>query len=116
MPNVVLDEAVEVSQIMKLLGDLTRLTIVKLLQHKECCVCELVEIFDMSQPAISQHLRKLKDAGILKEERRGQWVYYALNPHSNHFAMIEQILTFVPAQEHEFEELKKKGIVLACDC
>lgn len=115
MPNIVLDEANEVAQILKLLGDQTRLTMVKLLQHKECCVCELVEIFEMSQPAISQHLRKLKDAGILKESRRGQWVYYALNMQSKHIALIEQIMTFVPAQDHEFEALKQKGIVLTCD-
>lgn len=115
LPNIILDEATEIAQVLKLLGDQTRLTMVKLLQHKECCVCELVEIYEMSQPAISQHLRKLKDAGILKETRKGQWVYYALNLQSRHITLIEQTLTFVPAQDREFEALKKKGIVLSCD-
>ncbi|GIP42778.1 hypothetical protein J45TS6_12370 [Paenibacillus sp. J45TS6] len=63
---------------LKLLGDKTRLTMLLLLQEREWCVCEFVDIFEMSQPAISQHLRKLKSLGIVKEERRGQWIYYSL--------------------------------------
>lgn len=63
---------------LKLLGDKTRLLILLLLQEREWCVCEFVDIFEMSQPAISQHLRKLKSLGIVKEERRGQWIYYSL--------------------------------------
>lgn len=62
----------------KLLGDKTRLTIVSLLKERELCVCELVELLQTSQPNISQHLRKLKDAELLREMKRGQWVYYAL--------------------------------------
>ena len=54
--------------ILKLLGDKTRLTMVKMLDEtNDYCVCEFVEIFKMSQPAISQHLRKLKDLGLVKE-------------------------------------------------
>lgn len=43
MPKTVSDEAGGIAQILKLLGDPTRLTIIKLLQYRECCVCELVE-------------------------------------------------------------------------
>ncbi len=42
----------------------------KILQTNECCVCELVEIYKASQPAISQHLRKLKDIGLVKEKKK----------------------------------------------
>lgn len=63
------------AMILKLLGDKTRLIMVKILDTHDCCVCEFVEIFKMSQPAISQHLRKLKDIGLVKEERRGQWIF-----------------------------------------
>ncbi|WP_044795412.1 ArsR/SmtB family transcription factor, partial [Bacillus cereus] len=72
-------ELTRVSKLLKLLGDKTRLTIVSILKQRECCVCELLEVFDMSQPSISQHLRKLKDLGLVQEERRGQWIYYSLN-------------------------------------
>lgn len=70
-----LDELDEVSQTLKLLGDKTRLTMMKLLEKQECCVCELVDIFKTSQPSVSQHLRKLKDAGLVKENRKGQWIF-----------------------------------------
>ena len=52
------------ANVLKLLGDKTRLTIVGILKQRECCVCELLEVFGTSQPSISQHLRKLKDAGL----------------------------------------------------
>jgi ArsR family transcriptional regulator len=63
---------------LKLLSDKTRLTILLLLQQKELCVCELVEFLQTSQPNVSQHMRKLKDGGLVKEAKKGQWVYYSL--------------------------------------
>src|SRR5690554_7225787 len=45
------------------------------------CVCELTEAFEVSQPKVSRHLASLREAGLLKTERRGQWVYYYLHPH-----------------------------------
>ncbi|PND82722.1 transcriptional regulator, partial [Escherichia coli] len=62
----------EVADALKLLGDRNRLTIVALLQVKELCVCEIVDILKTSQPNISQHMRKLRDGGLVKESRRGQ--------------------------------------------
>lgn len=61
----------EAAAVLKLLGDKTRLGIVSLLSEQECCVCEFVEIFNISQPAISQHLRKMRDLGIVKEQKKG---------------------------------------------
>jgi ArsR family transcriptional regulator len=46
-------------------------------QHAgEVCVCELVPLFDLSQPTISHHLKVLRDAGIVDTERRGLWSFY----------------------------------------
>ncbi|QWU15568.1 ArsR family transcriptional regulator [Paenibacillus sophorae] len=70
---------VDMADKLKLLGDRTRLTILGLLKDKEWCVCDLVGILNMSQPGVSQHLRKLKAQGIVNETRRRQWVYYSLN-------------------------------------
>ena len=110
-----LDELDEVSQTLKLLGDKTRLTIMKLLENQECCVCELVEIFKTSQPSVSQHLRKLKDAGLVKENRKGQWIFYSANPNSMQHELIQSLIAFVPSQDHELEELDKKGLRISCD-
>lgn len=65
--------------VFRVLGDPTRLKIVKLLAAEEYCVCELVHLLEMSQPAISQHLAKLKAAGLVSERRAGQWVVYRLD-------------------------------------
>ena len=66
----------------KSLSDPTRIDILKLVMAKEnICVCELTEQLDLSQPKISRHLALLRNLSILLDERRGQWVYYSLNPH-----------------------------------
>lgn len=96
---------------LKLLGDKTRLSIVSILKHRECCVCEFQEVFDMSQPSISQHLRKLRDAGIVTEARRGQWVYYSLNQQSDLFGLIEDILKNVPDQTETIKRMERN-----CGC
>ncbi|MDD2587198.1 MAG: metalloregulator ArsR/SmtB family transcription factor [Syntrophomonadaceae bacterium] len=56
----------------KALGEPTRLRIVRMLAEQELCVCELEEILQASQPRISQHLKILKQAGLVSERREGQ--------------------------------------------
>ncbi|WP_425441467.1 ArsR/SmtB family transcription factor [Salinibacillus kushneri] len=102
------------AMIFKLLGDKTRLTMVKILDETDCCVCEFVEIFRMSQPSISQHLRKLRDAGVVKEERKGQWIFYSLNQVSELYPFVRQILQTLPDQGEKLKELEKNGGRIAC--
>lgn len=101
---------------LKLLGDKTRLTMVSILKQRECCVCEFQEVFDMSQPSISQHLRKLKDAGIVNETRKGQWVYYSLNHQGDLFELIDDILKYAPDQSEKIKQIEKSNATLRCGC
>lgn len=64
--------------IFRVLGDPTRLEMLGLLQVRDICVCEFVELFGLSQPSISQHLHRLKEAGLVAGHRRGMWVFYHL--------------------------------------
>lgn len=65
----------------KCLSDPTRLDILQLVIAKNSvCVCEFSEQLDISQPKISRHLALLRNLGILLDQRKGQWVYYSLNP------------------------------------
>ena len=59
-----------------------RLQLVDVLkQHAgKVCVCELVPLFELSQPTVSHHLKVLRDAGIVGSERRGLWAYYYVHP------------------------------------
>ncbi len=63
---------------LKALADLNRLKLLSCLKSGEVCVCELVDVLKISQPAVSQHLRKLKEAGIILERKVGTWKHYRL--------------------------------------
>ena len=66
-------------EIFKALGDPTRLRIVQMLAHNgETCVCKIVDEFEINQPAISHHMAKLKQAGLLNARKDGQWIHYSL--------------------------------------
>jgi DNA-binding transcriptional ArsR family regulator len=67
--------------ILKLTANDVRLKILYLLsKENQLCPCDLGDILDMSIPAVSQHLRKLKDGGLVETERDGQVIFYSLNP------------------------------------
>ncbi len=69
------------SQFFKCLSDETRLRCITLMEKKgKLCVCELTTALDLSQPKISRHLASLRQCGLLKDSRKGQWVYYQINP------------------------------------
>ncbi len=63
----------------KALGEPTRLKIIKMLSVQGMCVCELSEVLNMLQPRISQHLKILKDAELVIENKEGYFVCYTLN-------------------------------------
>lgn len=92
-----------IADVLKLLGDKNRLSIVSLLNEKELCVCEIVELLQTSQPNISQHLRKLKDGGLVKESKRGQWVYYSLSVQNSPY--ISEILKLIPSQKEKIHSV-----------
>ena len=108
-------EIEKAATILKLLGDKTRLTMVKMLDTNDYCVCEFVEIFKVSQPAISQHVRKLKDAGIVTETRRGQWIIYSLNKESDYYPLIQDLLEHLPNQDFKLKELEEQGLRISCE-
>lgn len=66
-------------RMFKALGEPTRLKIIKLLSVQSMCVCELSQVLEMLQPRISQHLKILKEADLVIEDKKGYWTYYVLN-------------------------------------
>ncbi len=107
-------EMEQATLILKLLGDKTRLTMMKLIENHACCVCEFVEIFKMSQPSISQHLRKLKDLGLVEEERNSQWTFYSVDKSSEYYPFIKTILDQLPNQDEKIRELEENGTRIEC--
>jgi ArsR family transcriptional regulator, arsenate/arsenite/antimonite-responsive transcriptional repressor len=88
------------TKIFGALSDETRLRVLRLLEERELCVCELMQVLDMSQPRISRHLGVLKNAGLVKDRREGKWVYYALPPGAEHDA-VKNLLNAVALMGHE---------------
>ena len=66
----------DILRVMKALGDRSRLRIALLLMDQELCVCELMFILKMEQSRISHQLRILRDAGLIKDVRKGRWIIY----------------------------------------
>jgi ArsR family transcriptional regulator len=81
-PDVPRDEALRMADVAKALGDPIRLQLVDVLRRHagKVCVCELVPLFDISQPTLSHHLKRLREAGLVDSERRGLWAYYYVIP------------------------------------
>jgi len=81
-PDVELIQARRLAQLAKALGDPTRLQLVDVLRRHagQVCVCELEPLFDIGQSTLSEHLKKLREAGIVGVERRGLWAYYYVIP------------------------------------
>jgi len=70
----------KMTKLLSIAGSDVRLKILFLLNaENELCPCDLADILKMSVPAISQHIRKIKDAGIITSRRDGQTLYYSLN-------------------------------------
>src|SRR3989442_266208 len=91
-PDVERLQAERMASIAKALGDPVRLQLVDVLRKHagKVCVCELVPLFDLSQPTVSHHLKVLRDAGIVASERRGLWAYYYVVPEA-----VEELSTWL---------------------
>jgi ArsR family transcriptional regulator, arsenate/arsenite/antimonite-responsive transcriptional repressor len=82
-PDLSGEEAVRLAIVTKALADPTRLRIldaVRKASPQAVCQCELLPLFQMSQPALAKHLKVLIAAGVLNTERRGLWAYYYAEP------------------------------------
>jgi ArsR family transcriptional regulator, arsenate/arsenite/antimonite-responsive transcriptional repressor len=81
-PDVEREQARRMAKLAKALGDPVRVELVDVLRKHagKVCVCELVPLFELSQPTISHHLKVLRDAGLVESERKGLWAYYYVLP------------------------------------
>ncbi|TMC59183.1 MAG: metalloregulator ArsR/SmtB family transcription factor [Chloroflexi bacterium] len=75
--------AEELASVLKALADPTRVQIVLCLRESKepVCVCDFTATFSISQPTVSHHMAKLREAGLVDATRQGIWTYYRLKPH-----------------------------------
>lgn len=65
--------------VMKALSDPNRVAVIKMLQHKVMCVCEIQAALQLAQPTVSKHLKVLEEAGLVVSRKQGIWVNYHLS-------------------------------------
>lgn len=94
-------------KVFKALGEPTRLKIIKMLFLQSMCVCELSEVLDMLQPRISQHLKILKEAGLIREKKEGYWVCYSLDKEKLQ-GIWDQFLLFLEADLKDLEGFEEQ--------
>lgn len=91
----------KLSHLLALAGNEVRLKILFLLEEEqELCPCDLADILQMSIPAISQHLRKMKDGDLVRSRRKGQTIFYSLN--------VDQLALVQPFFKHVENDTKKE--------
>ena len=85
------------ASVLALAGNEVRLQLLFLLAEEQLCVCDLADVLNMNISAVSQHLRKLKDGGVVTARKVGQTVFYALN--AEHLPVLQPLLArLAPAQ------------------
>ena len=84
----------QLSKVLELAGNEVRLKILYLLeQEKELCPCDLSDILGMSIPAVSQHLRKLRDGNVIQSRRQAQTIYYSLK--EEHIKILNPFFKYI---------------------
>jgi ArsR family transcriptional regulator len=114
----------EFIRVMKALSDPNRVKILKMLQGRVMCVCEIQAALDIAQPTVSKHLKVLEDAGLVERKKEGLWVNYFLadgsrNPyaaillgHLRHWLTGEQEIRLLLAKS---ETLRREDLCGAKD-
>ncbi len=98
------------TRVMKALSDPTRVKIVKMLQRKKMCVCEIQEALGIAQSTASKHLKTLEEAGLATYKKDGLWVNYTLADGSDspYAASMLGNLRHWLEDDHEVEELVRR--------
>lgn len=72
--------------VAKALSDPNRVKILKILQNRTMCVCELQDVLGIAQPTVSKHLKQLEEAGLVASTKEGLWVNYRIEQGKNPYA------------------------------
>lgn len=83
----------KLSKVIGLIGNEVRFKLIWLIHEDKFCVCDLADILQMSVPAISQHLRKLRDVDVIESQREKQTIYYFIKKENQ--AIVDQLLDLV---------------------
>jgi ArsR family transcriptional regulator len=92
------------ASVFKILSDETRLRILILLYKEKLCVCELCGILNASQPKVSKNLSKLRDLGLVEDERQEKFVFYTLRKENK---VLTNILENIMKNQDDYPQIAK---------
>jgi len=81
-------QVAQLSRYLRIILEESRLRLLCILQEGEHCVCEMLDHVDMSQSLVSHHLKDLKDAGLVSDQKRGLRKYYSLTDQGKQIAQV----------------------------
>src|SRR5699024_12321678 len=102
-------------KMLKAISEETRLKIISYLTIDSFYVCEFVELLQISQPSISQHLRRLRHVEIILEERRGKWIFYSLNKEHELYTLVLHLTSMLPSKKEIIQSFVVEGRRVLCD-
>jgi ArsR family transcriptional regulator, arsenate/arsenite/antimonite-responsive transcriptional repressor len=82
----------DLEKVLKACSDKNRLRILKLLENRKLCVCEIAFVLGITQPSVSRHLKKLKKAGLIDAEQDSFWTNYILKPKNPYASTISSLM------------------------
>jgi len=100
------------AKIFKALSDESRIRILKMLEGRPLCVCEIQHVLKVSQPNVSHHLKTLHEAGLVESEKDGLWVSYRL-PDKPESPLHAAVLTLVRKSLSSDETIRKDRAIVA---
>jgi ArsR family transcriptional regulator len=104
----------KLSKAFQALSDTNRIRILKILEQRSLCVCEITEILKLANSTVSKHLSILRDAEFILDEKDGKWVNYFLNDTRNNeyvTKLLPLISAWLPDDKVIFDDRKKVKIV-----
>lgn len=101
-------------KVMKALSDPNRVKIIKMLQHRMMCVCEIQAALDVAQPTVSKHMKILEEAGLVDHKKDGLWVnYYLTEGGSNPYgaSLLGNLRHWLDEDPEVFEVVEKLPLI-----
>ncbi len=101
-------------KVFKALADTNRMRILKMLEKKKLCVCELSAALQITQPSVSKHLGILKNAGLVIDVKNGQWTDHTLCTENGNLyvsALLAQLKEWINESETVIEDRKKIAVL-----
>ena len=99
-------------KIFKALSDKNRIRIVKMLQKKSLCVCEIKDVLKLATSTVSKHLSILREAGLIVDWKDGKWINYKINPEPD--SLAANALLYTQLQIEDDETIKNDRKLINC--